>query len=77
MSPEQQDQKLVYMANQIATFFASRPEQEAVTEIADHLRKFWEPRMRAKIINFTAHGGVGLMPRAEAAVKMLSQSTEQ
>ncbi|HQT88208.1 MAG TPA: formate dehydrogenase subunit delta [Acidiphilium sp.] len=74
MSHEQQDQKLVYMANQIATFFASRPEDEAVAEITNHLRKFWEPRMRAKIIDFTAHGGAGLMPRAEAAVKMLSKS---
>jgi formate dehydrogenase subunit delta len=75
MSHEQQAQKLVYMANQIAIFFASRPEQEAIGEIANHLRKFWEPRMREKIIDFAAHGGAGLMPRAEEAVKMLSQST--
>jgi formate dehydrogenase subunit delta len=74
MSHEQQNQKLVYMANQIATFFASRPEDEAIVEITNHLRKFWEPRMRAKIIDVAAHGSAGLMPRAEAAVKILSKS---
>jgi formate dehydrogenase subunit delta len=71
MSHEQQDQKLVYMANQIATFFASRPEQEAVTEIADHLRKFWEPRMRKKILAYQQSGGAGLSNRANLAIMNL------
>ena len=42
MSPE----KLVYMANQIGKFFAHGPEEEAVFNTADHLKKFWDPRMR-------------------------------
>ncbi len=76
MSHEQQTQKLVYMANQIAIFFASRPEQEAIGEIANHLRKFWEPRMRAKIIDYVAQGGHGLEPRAAAAVERIRISMQ-
>lgn len=40
------EQKLVYMANQIATFFEAIPPEEAAAGVADHINKFWEPRMR-------------------------------
>ena len=39
--------RLVYMANQIGKFFASQGRDKAVPGIADHIRKFWDPRMRA------------------------------
>jgi formate dehydrogenase subunit delta len=42
--------KLVYMANQIGRFFANQGEDKAVAAIADHIRKFWEPRMREQIV---------------------------
>lgn len=38
--------KIVRMANQIATFFKSQPESERAAGIANHINKFWEPRMR-------------------------------
>jgi formate dehydrogenase subunit delta len=60
--------RLVYMANQIGVFFASRPEDEAIEEIADHLRKFWDPRMRRKIIALVNSGPTGLSTRARNAV---------
>ncbi|MBX5158422.1 MULTISPECIES: formate dehydrogenase subunit delta [unclassified Rhizobium] len=41
--------KLVYMANQIATFFKSQPASEAVEGVATHINKFWEPRMRRQL----------------------------
>ena len=41
--------KLVYMANQIATFFKSQPASEAVEGVANHINKFWEPRMRRQL----------------------------
>lgn len=67
-----QEQKLVYMANQIATFFGNEPEERAVAEIEGHIRKFWDPRMRTKILEYLAHGGdAGLSPRALAAVRRL------
>ncbi len=42
---------LIEMANQIGDFFASMPDREAaVTDIAAHIRRFWEPRMRRAIL---------------------------
>ncbi len=46
MSPD----KLAYMANQIGKFFAHQKHDQAVASIADHLRKFWDPRMRSTIL---------------------------
>ena len=37
---------LVKMANQIADYFRAYPEDEAVEGVAEHIRQFWDPRMR-------------------------------
>ncbi len=43
---------LVRMANQIGGFFSAYPDREEALEgIATHIKKFWEPRMRALILN--------------------------
>lgn len=63
--------RLVYMANQIGKFFASQGENEAVSGTADHIRKFWDPRMRANILDHAAKGGAGLDPVARKAVDQL------
>ena len=62
---------MVHRANQIAAFFASYPTEQAVAGVADHLQKFWEPRMRKQITEYVAHGGVGLHDLAIEAVKRL------
>jgi formate dehydrogenase subunit delta len=66
-----QPEKLVMMANQIARFFAAQGEERAVPQIADHIEKFWDPRMRKGIIEHVAHDGAGLDPLAVAAIKRL------
>jgi formate dehydrogenase subunit delta len=71
MSPE----KLVYMANQIGKFFASQGEEKAVPLIADHLVKFWDPRMRKAILAHFDAGGAGLDPNVRAAVAALRAET--
>jgi formate dehydrogenase subunit delta len=60
---------LVRMANQIADFFRIQPEAEAVAGSANHIRLFWDPRMRAKMAEHLAHGGAGLNPIARRAVE--------
>ncbi|HZO82726.1 MAG TPA: formate dehydrogenase subunit delta [Candidatus Binataceae bacterium] len=65
---------LVTMANQIADFFrTSNPDRtEAVKATAQHLRNFWEPRMRREIVAHLAKtGGEGLGEVARDAVRML------
>ena len=65
-------EKLVKMANQIGQFFASQPRSDAVEGTANHLRKFWDPRMRATIADYVSHGGAGLDPVPLEAVKKLT-----
>ncbi|MGA2878238.1 MAG: formate dehydrogenase subunit delta [Bryobacteraceae bacterium] len=62
---------MVHRANQIALFFASYPHEEAVAGVTDHLKKFWERRMREEIIAYVAHDGKGLHELAVEAVKRL------
>jgi formate dehydrogenase subunit delta len=71
MSPE----KLSYMANQIGRFFAHQGEADAVANIANHLRKFWDPRMRKTIVEHLAAGGQGLDPLAFKAVDLLRRES--
>jgi len=59
------------MANQIGKFFATQGEGEAIAGTADHIRKFWDPRMRANILDHAAKGGEGLDPVARKAVDQL------
>jgi formate dehydrogenase subunit delta len=63
--------KLVYMANQIGKFFASQGADKAVAGVAEHLAKFWDPRMRAAIVAHLDAGGVGLDPPVREAVDKL------
>jgi formate dehydrogenase subunit delta len=65
------DNKLVYMANQIGKFFASQGQEQAVAGTADHIKKFWDPRMRAAIFAHLKEGGAGLDPIARAALEQL------
>ncbi len=67
------DDRLVYMANQIATFFASQPHAAAVEGTRVHIQKFWDPRMRAKIADVLALPENGLSPIAREALKGLPQ----
>lgn len=42
---------LVHMANRIGQFFESFSDRdEALAGVADHIRKFWEPRMRRELL---------------------------
>ena len=66
MEPE----KLVKMANQIASFFEAEPDRKvALDGIASHLKRFWDPRMRRELLRFVdEHAGEGLSESALAAI---------
>ena len=63
--------RLVYMANQIGTFFRGTGEDKVVVGVSDHIRKFWDPRMRREIIAHLQAGGEGLDPTVRTAVGLL------
>jgi len=63
--------KLIYMANQIGKFFKSQDMDTASAKIAEHITKFWDPRMRRAIVAHLDAGGVGLDPATRRAVETL------
>jgi formate dehydrogenase subunit delta len=66
--------KLVYMANQIGKFFENQGHEKAVPGIAEHIRKFWDPRMRRSIFAHLDAGGAGLDPFVREALERLKES---
>jgi formate dehydrogenase subunit delta len=66
-------ENLVYMANQIARFFSSQGSQAAAAEqTAEHIRAFWAPSMRRRILALVdAHGAGDLSVIARAGVELL------
>lgn len=66
-------EKLVRMANQIATFFLSQPEAVRVEGVANHINKFWEPRMRRELFEYIDKGGEGLLPLVMEASKVIKR----
>ncbi len=71
MSHKGSADKLVYMANQIGTFFRSQGGEAAVKGTAEHIRKFWDPRMRDAIFAHLDAGGAGLDPQVRQAIEQL------
>lgn len=67
--------KLVYMANQIGKFFKAQGDAQAVAGVAEHIKKFWDPRMRSAIFAHVDNGGAGLDPHVKKAIEQL-KSTE-
>lgn len=64
-------EKLVHMANQIATFFESQPGTDQADRVAQHLRDYWDPRMRTQIAQIAESAESGLSPLAQEAVSRL------
>jgi formate dehydrogenase subunit delta len=67
--------RLVYMANQIGKFFHSQGHDKAVPGIAEHIKKFWDPRMRKSIFAHLDAGGDGLEPDVIEALKTLQDTS--
>ena len=71
MSHSHTDEKLVRMANQIATFFLSQPEDVRVDGVATHINKFWEIRMRRRFFDLIDEPDAGFLPLViEASVQV-------
>ena len=73
-SQEKPHDKLVYMANQIGKFFISQGQEQAIAGTADHIRKFWDPRMRSMILAHLDQGGAGLEPHVREALVRLKDA---
>lgn len=87
MSALTQADKLVRMANQIAAFFRSYPEEEAVAGIDKHIRAFWTPKMIAHLEAAVPEQGervdalvvralTGAEPRADSPVRAATRDPQ-
>ena len=66
-------QHLVKMANNIASFFETEPDRSKGAQgVAEHLRNFWDPRMRRQILNYAdEQEGAGLKQIVLEALRKL------
>jgi len=71
-------ERLAEMVNDIANFFAAEPDRNlAIDGVTNHLRKFWEPRMRRQIIAYVRDtGGKHLSELGRAGVERLAASEQ-
>lgn len=63
--------KIIRMANQIATYFDSRPEPERVAGIASHINDFWEPRMRTQLLDLLVRKSDAFKPLVVAGLPFI------
>lgn len=70
-------ERLVEMINQIEANWGAEPDHAVAVEgVRSHVRRFWEPRMRAAIIAHFEAGGAGLGPLALEAVKRIANEAK-
>ena len=64
-------ENLIHMANQIGSFFEAMPDRdEALEGVAQHIAKFWDPRMRRALLqDVDARAGAGLSPMLAEAIR--------
>jgi len=62
---------LVEMANNIGAFFAAEPDKtKGAQGVANHIKSFWEPRMRRQILSYLDEkNGEGLSELVLAALR--------
>ena len=65
--------RLVEMANQIGDFFAPYPPGQRTEGIRNHLRHYWDPRMRDALLVHLDAGGAGLTPQVIEAASRLRE----
>jgi formate dehydrogenase subunit delta len=65
---------LVQMASDIGNFFAAEQPQpdEAAKAVLNHIKRYWDPRMRAQIVAHYREGGEGLAGHVREAIALLA-----
>jgi formate dehydrogenase subunit delta len=65
------EQPVVRLANDIAAQFHHQPVPIAANAVAEHIRSFWDPRMRAQLLALDDTSRLSLRERAVAALTIL------
>jgi formate dehydrogenase subunit delta len=67
-------ERLITMANQIGDFFAPYPPERAREGLRNHLRTYWDPRMRDALLAHIDAGGDGLDARVIEGAQLLRET---
>jgi formate dehydrogenase subunit delta len=67
------NKKLIRMGNQIATFFSSQDQTTASKDVAEHINKFWEPRMRRDLFDISDKSTNGFHDLLVAALPSINK----
>jgi len=66
-------QRLITIANQIGDFFSPYPPERAREGLRNHLRTYWDPRMRSALLAHIDAGGDGLDLRVIEGAQQLRE----
>jgi formate dehydrogenase subunit delta len=61
----------IRMINSIAAHFGYLHTEQAAAAVADHIRRFWDPRMKRRLLLLVASDTTDLDPVAAAAAAQL------
>ena len=71
---------LIKMTNEIGDFFKGaevNDSKAAAQDVANHLRRYWDPRMRAQMLKYyEERGGAGLTDLGKSAVALLYAASQ-
>jgi formate dehydrogenase subunit delta len=61
----------IRLINQIVIHFGYLPNDVAASEVANHVRRFWDPRMKRRLFELVDTGTKDFEPVAVAATALL------
>ncbi len=71
---------LIKMTNEIGDFFVGadgKDQEAAARDVANHIKRYWEPRMRAQMLKYyEERGGAGLTELGKRAVALLYAASQ-
>jgi len=67
-------ERLIAMANQIGDFFSPYPPDRAREGLRNHLRTYWDPRMRNALLAHIDAGGDGLNMHVIEGAQLLRET---
>lgn len=62
----------IRLINNIAVQFSHLTPERASEEVANHVRRFWDPRMRARLLELATTEAERFQPAAYAAARLVS-----
>lgn len=65
-------ERLIYMANQIARNLAAEGPERSIDMVTEHIRSFWDPAMRSRIVTLASERPQELSPIAAAAIARIA-----